>query len=121
MRGIGRFVTALTLILALLLGAAGSSSAHALMADHDTAPTTQHEMPCAPHGDHQASPDPDSGTAQKHQMPMTAACCPAVTAPTRLDVIRTTILRRIAWHPDAAQRLDARSISPDPRPPKILL
>jgi len=101
MESIGRFLTALAVIAVLLLGAAGSASAHAFMTDHGA---VHHDEPCTNHDD--------------HGMPMAAPCCPSIEEPARITVSRVTVMSRINWHPAVAPLLATLLIAPEPPPPR---
>lgn len=116
MVNVSRFLTALAVMAILLLGAAGSASAHALMTDHGA---VHHDEPCTDHDDDQRAPPCDSPQQDRHHgMPMAAPCCPSIEAPARIAVFRITMMSRVAWHPPVDSLLATLLIAPEPPPPR---
>ncbi|PWC34935.1 hypothetical protein [Azospirillum sp. TSO22-1] len=116
MAGIGRFLTALALVVSLLLGAAAGASAHALMTDPSDHAAHHGQAPCCDH-DRQTPAGEHPGQKQ-HAMPMAAPCCPGLAAPTRVEAVRTVFVRRVPWQPATVHQPAARLIAPEPPPPK---
>ena len=116
MGSVGRFLTALAVIAVLLLGAAGSASAHAFMTDHDA---VHQDAPCTALDDPGVAPCDHPDQDRHHGMPMTAACCPSLEAPARIPVTRVTVMSRFVWHPAAAPLLATLLITPEPPPPRV--
>ncbi|GLR77418.1 hypothetical protein HUE56_30505 (plasmid) [Azospirillum oryzae] len=115
MGGIGRFLTALAVMAVLLLGAAGSASAHAVMTDHGA---VHNDAPCTDHEDQGTLPCDYPDQEPHHAMPMAAPCCPSLEAPARITVTRVTVMSRIIWHPAAEPLLATLLITPEPPPPR---
>lgn len=114
-----RLFTAVTLIVALLTGAV----AGALAAEHGG-----HMASAAGHsGFHHAAlaGAPAHGEAASHHNKagpaVVAPCCPAAEAPGSLLPAVRLSMESALWQPGRAWAPDARAISPEPRPPKILL
>jgi hypothetical protein len=121
MRVFGPLLTVLLVTIALLLGAVGGASAHAVLADHHSTMPVDHSAPAADHDQGQAPCNHCPGRAGGQGMPMAAPCCPGLTAPARVQVVRLTAVRRVAWHPVDVHSPGSRLIAPEPPPPKTLL
>ena len=121
MRVFGPLLTVLLVTIALLLGAVGGASAHAVLADHRSSMPDGHSAPATNHDQDQAPYNHCPGRAGGQGMPMAAPCCPGLTAPARVQVIRLTAVQRVAWHPADVHSPGTRRIAPEPPPPKTPL
>lgn len=110
MTRLGHILAVLAFAFALLVGAAGGAMAHG---DALGAPMDRH-------GSHHA-PAPSAPLPLDHHkaaLAIAATCCPAAEAPSREAVAAPTTTVAVAWTPRPVHTPDARTVAPEPPPPK---
>lgn len=119
MESISHFLTAITLVAVLVLGAVGGVHAHARMDHSDGVGTTHPETPCLGHDHRQTASCNAVDPGRSLAMEMTAPCCQNLGTLAWVDAVTGMFgALRIGWSPDQEERFDARRITPDSPPPK---